>query len=48
MVLAMSTTNRACVPEQMASMKIKALKTIITQNSVPSWGVALTAVKKLW
>jgi hypothetical protein len=36
------------MPEQMASVKIKALKTIITQNAVPSWGVALTAVKKLW
>ena len=36
------------MPEQLASMKIKALKTIITENAVPSWGVALTVVKKLW
>jgi hypothetical protein len=36
------------MPEQVASMKIKALKTVIVENAVPSWGVALTVVKKLW
>jgi hypothetical protein len=35
------------MPEQQAAMKIKALQTIITENTVKSWGVALTVVKKL-
>jgi hypothetical protein len=36
------------MPEYAASVKVKALQTLITVNTVKSWGVALTAVKKLW